>query len=213
MSAPFVVGLLAWTSLLLVSQLAATTLRLHVVDGQGVPIAQLALRVEDADGQVYDAITNADGAAVVGPLAGTQCFLHQATLADGRALQVEPTTASDGLRLGLIPHQERTVRLIADGGLLFLDPEELFPADDSAEAAPDGAPLPASARSLAFPPAPSPRPSNGAAAESGAGAASSTSLSGASTGAPPRALIGGLVAVAASTIVVLMSIIVVRRHE
>ena len=82
MHAPSVIGLLAWASLLLVPQLvpaslrrmsslAATTLRMEVMDGQGAPVAELALRVEDADGQSYVLRTNADGQAVAGPLGGT----------------------------------------------------------------------------------------------------------------------------------------------
>lgn len=183
MRAPSFIGLLVWTSLLLVPGLAATTLRLEIVDGQGAPVVELALRVEDADGQPYDIQTNAEGQAVAGPLTGPVSYIRTATLADGHALQVEPTTPTEGLRLGLIPDHERTVRLIADGGLLFLDPEELFPADDPAPAAPDGA----SARAAA-------------------------AVGPVIAVAPSRVLIVGLVAVVASTIVVLIGSFVVRRQ-
>jgi hypothetical protein len=100
------------------------------------------------------------------------------------------------------------VRLIADGGLLFLDPESLFPADDPAVAASDGASLPASARSLALPPAPASRPSSTDAAPTTAAASVQPVIA----HSPSRARIVGLVAVVASTIVVLIGIIVGRRH-
>lgn len=204
-----------------------TTLRLHVVDGQRAPVALLRVTLEDAEGASHTVITDAAGEAVVGPLPGTIVFVRAAQLARRLDLTVEPTTATEGLRLGLIPQQERTVRLIVDGGLLFLDPEMLFPAEPPTADASEGAALPTAVQSVAASLTPAPFPSSAAATPTTARASASArapavaartspqaaaSVEPVTARAPSRVLIVGLVAVVASTFVVLIGSIIVRRH-
>jgi len=104
----------------------ATGLRIVVVDGRDHPVAGLTITLLTEDGSSQRLTTDEAGIAVAAQLSGTAFRLSDAQLNGGVALSIEGTTIDQGLRLGLVPGQQRTVLLRTDAGLLFVDPETLF---------------------------------------------------------------------------------------
>ena len=108
-----------------------TGVQLVVLTGDDRPVAGLALTVVDDTSATHTLITDAKGSATVQTLPASFFRITNAQQPDGTAVSIEATTLDEGLRLGLIPNQTRTVLLRLDSNLLFVDPDTIFSGTDT----------------------------------------------------------------------------------
>ncbi len=131
---PFALLVLLIASWLCVHPAAAqaeTGLQLIVLTGDDRPVAGLALTVVDDTSATHTLVSDTKGTATAQTLPGTFFRITNAQQPDGTTVSIEATTLDEGLRLGLIPNQTRTVLLRLESNLLFVDPDTIFSGTDA----------------------------------------------------------------------------------